>query len=72
MSIDLPLDQMTVAEKLEAMESIWASLCSKPGDFLPPSWHEAILEKRKQRLAFGEATVSDWDDTWRRLVQLGK
>ena len=72
MSIDLPLDSMSVGEKLEAMEAIWASLCSNPTDVGSPEWHEDILTQRRQRLASGESAVSDWSDAKRRLQDLGR
>lgn len=72
MSIELPLDTMSVAEKLEAMEAIWASLCSNPSDLSSPEWHEKILSERRQRLATGQATVSDWSEAKQRLQDLGR
>ena len=32
MSFDLPLDNMTLADKLEAMEVLWADISRKPAD----------------------------------------
>jgi putative addiction module component (TIGR02574 family) len=72
MSIDLPLDSMSVAEKVEAMERIWSSLCQKPGDVQSPEWHKDVLEERTRRLASGEATVSTWSDAKARLLKLGQ
>ncbi len=39
MSIELPLERMTVAEKLEVMEAIWESLSAQPADVSAPEWH---------------------------------
>ena len=72
MSIDLPLDSMSVAEKMEAMETIWSSLCQKPGDVRSPEWHEGVLAERTRRLASGESTVSTWNDAKARLLKLGQ
>lgn len=72
MMIDLPLDTMSVSEKLEAMEAIWTSLCSRPGDVASPAWHEDVLADRKKRLESGEATVSDWAEAKKRLQDLGR
>ena len=72
MSTNLPLDQMTVAEKLEAMEAIWASLCRNPADVTSPAWHEDVLAERRRRLASGETTLSDWTEAKRRLQGLGR
>ncbi len=43
MSIDLPLDSMTLAEKLEAMEVLWADISRKPSELPSPDWHKGGL-----------------------------
>jgi hypothetical protein len=72
MSIDLRLETMTVSEKIEAMEAIWASLCSKPAEYSSPAWHAEVLAERRRRLASGEATAADWAIAKARLQSLGK
>ena len=72
MSIDLPLDTMSVAEKMQVMETIWSSLCQKSGDVQSPEWHEEVLAERTRRLASGEATVSSWSEAKSRLLKLGE
>jgi len=72
MSIDLPLESMSVAEKLRIMETVWASLCQKPADVASPEWHAKVLAERTRRLQSGEATVSTWSDAKRRLQELGR
>jgi len=71
MSIELPLERMTVAEKLHVMETIWASLCNKPTDVASPEWHAKVLAERARRLESGESTVSKWRDAKNRLQDLG-
>ena len=72
MSIDLPLESMSVAEKLHILESVWASLCHKPADVASPEWHAKTLAERTRRLPSGEATVSNWNDAKQRLQELGR
>lgn len=72
MSIELPLNSMSVAEKLQLMETIWSSLCQNPGDVRSPEWHKEILAERTRRLENGEATVSSWDEAKTRLLKLGQ
>ena len=72
MAIEIPLDTMSVAEKIQALEAIWASLCVNPADVSSPEWHKEVLEDRRQRLASGDATVSDWSEAKRRLQDLGR
>ena len=72
MPIELPLDQISVAEKLRVMETVWASLCHKPADVASPDWHASVLSERTRRLESGEATVSTWSDAKQRLQNLGQ
>lgn len=44
MTIDMALARMTVAEKLQAMELIWADLSKEPASVPSPTWHNEILE----------------------------
>jgi hypothetical protein len=61
MSIDLPLDNMTLVDKLEAMEALWADISRKPADLASPSWHKDILDERRQLVAEGKLKFLDWD-----------
>jgi hypothetical protein len=72
MSIDLPLESMSVPEKLRIMETVWASLCNKPANFASPEWHVKVLAERARRLESGEATVSKWSDAKQRLQEWGR
>ena len=72
MSFELPLEQMSVAEKLATMEAIWASLCSRPVDVESPAWHEKVLAERKKRLESNEATVTEWSEAKKRIQNLGQ
>ncbi len=71
MSIQLPLETMTVAEKVQLLETIWESLCRNPADVASPEWHKELLKERAKRLAAGEATVSSWDNVKARFLRIG-
>lgn len=58
MSITLPLEQMTTAEKLE---DIWADLTRSEQEFESPAWHESVLREREERVRSGEETPVDWE-----------
>ena len=60
MDVTLPLDQMTTAEKLNALEAIWESLCRRPDDVPSPSWHADVLLNREQRVQEGVSRFVDW------------
>lgn len=61
MSITLPLDEMTTAEKLQAMEELWIHLTRNDQEFASPAWHEAVLVQREEQLRSGEETPIDWE-----------
>ena len=61
MSINLPLDNMSLAEKLEAMEVLWADISRRPADLPSPDWHKEILDERRRLVAEGKLKFLDWD-----------
>ena len=63
----LPLDQMNVAEKLRAMETLWADLTRQADSLASPAWHADILRERDQALARGEEKPVDWELAKRQL-----
>jgi len=60
MSIHLPLDKMTLADKLEAMELLWADISKQPADLPSPDWHKGILDERRRLVAAGKLKFRDW------------
>jgi len=69
MKLELPLAQMSLADKLEAMERLWADLSRYAPEHAVPAWHAEILEERERRLAAGDEKVLDWEEAKRRLRQ---
>jgi len=63
----LPLDRMTTAEKLRAMEAIWADLTHHADSFESPAWHGDVLRERDQRVAEGKESFVDWEEAKRQL-----
>ncbi len=61
MPFNLPLKDMTLGEKLAAMESLWEDLARTPEAIESPSWHKDILDERHQRLAEGKSRFIDWE-----------
>ena len=62
---------MTLAEKLEAMELLWADLSKKPAELPSPSWHRDVLNDRRRLAAEGKLKFLDWDqaiaELWEEL-----
>jgi hypothetical protein len=67
MDAALPLDQMTTAEKLRAMEAIWVDLTRNSESIESPAWHADVLRERDQRVAEGQENYIDWDEAKRQL-----
>ncbi|HEY5297876.1 MAG TPA: addiction module protein [Verrucomicrobiae bacterium] len=64
MNAVLPLEKMSVAEKLQAMEELWADL-SRDKNFESPAWHEKILQERAGRKNFmGWETAKEQLRAW--------
>lgn len=61
MPITLPLNEMTVPEKLQVMEALWEDLSRHSDVFESPEWHRDVLEERERRIASGEAKFTDWE-----------
>lgn len=67
MKLSIPLKEMTTAEKLWAVEEIWADLQRAPEDVPSPAWHADVLAAREERIQSGEARFVDWEDAKARL-----
>jgi hypothetical protein len=61
MSIDLPLETMTLADKLETMETLWADISKQPAALPSPAWHREVLHERRRLVEEGELKFLDWD-----------
>lgn len=61
MPINLPLENMTLADKLEAMELLWADISKRPADLPSPAWHRGVLDERRLAVAEGKLKFLDWD-----------
>jgi putative addiction module component (TIGR02574 family) len=72
MPIDLPLNTMTVEEKVQLLEQVWDNLCRQSGDVRSPEWHNVVLNERKRQIEDGTMTVSPWSEAKERLQKLGK
>lgn len=67
MAISIPLKQMSVQEKMLAMEALWDDLCGQAEAELSPEWHGELLAGREQAVAEGQDSFSDWTEAKERL-----
>jgi hypothetical protein len=63
----LPLDQMTLGQKLMAMEALWDNLCRDETQIPVPEWHKQLLDERQRQIDAGEARFIDWDAAKARI-----
>ena len=68
MSAVLQIEQMTLEEKLRAMEALWDDLCRR--DAVPmPQWHKDLLDERERLLEQGKARFVDWETAKKRISE---
>ena len=67
MSVPIDIDQMTLAEKFQTMETLWDDLCRREADVPVRSWQKSILDERERLIAQGKAHFSNWEAARKRL-----
>jgi hypothetical protein len=67
MRLTIPLDEMTTAEKLQAIEEIWADLQRVSEEVPSPGWHADVLAAREDRVREGRSQFSDWGGAKSRI-----
>jgi len=65
--VDLPLSKLSVAQKLDLMEVLWADLSRDETNLKSPAWHETVLKDREEAFATGKVTVSNWEQAKKRI-----
>ena len=71
MNVVLPLDQMTLPEKLQLMEDLWDNLSKSSASVESPAWHKEVLDECRARAESGQEKFTDWEtakDEIRRRV----
>jgi hypothetical protein len=65
--VDLPLSELTLAQKLDLMESIWEDLAKQERTLESPYWHDEVLRDREKALVAGKAAISNWEEAKDRI-----
>jgi len=65
--VELPVSRLSLAQKLDLMETLWADLTRGEEKLESPAWHGAILKDREKALKAGRVTVSDWEQAKKRI-----
>ena len=69
MPVDLQIGQMTLEEKLRAMEALWDDLCRREEDIPLPQWHKDLLDERQRLVREGKAKFVDWETAKKRISE---
>jgi len=65
----LPLDQMTLEEKLRAMEALWDDLCRREESVPVPQWQKDLLDERERLVEQDKARFMDWEAAKKRISE---
>lgn len=63
----LPLKTMSIPEKLDVIERVWASLRLDDARLESPAWHEPLLAERKRLHTEGKAKFTNWSEAKKRI-----
>jgi len=67
MEFSIPLDKMTISDKLATMELLWEDLCRFNDNVPPFPWHGQILKERERLVSEGKATFTDLSEAKERI-----
>jgi len=59
--------KLSLQDKFELLETVWAEISSDPEQIEVPQWHLDILNEREAALKEGRTTVLDWEDAKRQI-----
>ena len=65
--IVLPLDKMTVAEKLEVIDRIMEDFSRNAATVPSPAWHGEVLKRREQALKIGTDRFISLEEAEKRI-----
>ena len=72
MNFSIPLEQMSIEDKLQAIEVIWADLAGAPENIPSPSWHAGVLRAREKRISEGTSNFLDIAEAKKAVRELLK
>ncbi len=67
MATPLAIDQMTIEEKLQAMEALWDDLCQHEESLSVHEWQQEILDQRERLIEEGKARFVGWEEAKKRI-----
>lgn len=67
MQVNLPLNEMTLEDKLKIMEDLWVDLTKNESSYPSPDWHEDVLALRAKRVKEDKESYKDWESAKKEL-----
>jgi len=67
MVMTLQLDEMSLADKISAMEILWDDLCRNADGISSPAWHGEQLKEREEQIQQGKDRFEDWEEAKKEL-----
>lgn len=63
----LPLNDMTIEDKMRVMEDLWSDLTKTEKNYPSPDWHYDVLLLREKRVREGKEVYKDWEEAKKEL-----
>jgi len=60
--ITADIESMSIAERIQAMEAIWASLLKSDAEMESPGWHQDVLAERRRQIDEASAEFVSLND----------
>lgn len=68
-TVALPLDSMTLAQKMDLLERVWDSIASKEKEYESPVWHGEELKHREENVRSGKTQFIPWGKAKEQIRQ---
>jgi len=65
--VHLSVSRLSLAQKLDLMETLWAALSRDDNKLESPAWHKTVLEDREDAFKAGRVSGSDWEEAKKRI-----
>ena len=66
-STTIPIESLSLSEKLLLMERLWEDPSRHPSNVPPPDWHGDLLAARLSAVQEGRTTFVEWEVAKERL-----
>jgi hypothetical protein len=67
MGLALSVENMSVEEKIQTMETLWDDLCRKADGISSPPWHEKVLNGRENGISTRDDVFIDWNSAKKNI-----